>query len=943
VTFTLLSPVWLLLAIPLGLTLWLWPMPTRVLTVMRALVIALLLIGLAGLAIELPSQSGTVVVVADRSLSMPGDSTTAQKEAINLIHSQMQRDDRLGVVSFGRQAVVEHAPQQGQFGDFVYEVGSDASNLHEAIDQAVSLIPPQAPGRILLLTDGRWTGLDPSAIASRAAARNIAVDYRLLQRPATSDLAIASVDAPQTVNPREAFMLTAWVRSPAPQTVSYELTRGDQTISRGRRSLQAGLSRLTFRDVVETPSTAGYRLTVRGESTDPVPENNTARVLVGVEGVKPMLHLTYKTDSQFAKLLEAGGLDIAARHPDTVDWSLADLSSYSAVLIEEVAANDIGLSGMTNLAAWVRQTGSGMMMTGGSNAYGPGGYFKSPLEPIMPVSMELRREHRKLALAIVIVLDRSGSMAMVTPSGRSKMDLANLASAQVVDLLTPMDEVGVLAVDSSPHEIVPLAPLDQPGRVRDQILGIDSMGGGIFVYTGLSEASRMLQQSQAGTRHIILFSDAQDSEEPGQYQELLKHAREAGITCSVIGLGKPTDVDADFLRDIAQRGEGRIFFTENPEELPRLFAQDTFVVARSSFIEEQTPVRITPGLTTLTTQAYTDAAPPPIGGYNLTYLRDGANLAMATTDEYTAPVIASWMAGRGRVLCYTGQADGKFTGPIADWDRMGQTLTAMARWTAGQTADLPGNMMLTQRSSEGVVTVELHLDPQRDRIGLDAMPSVTILRGTPGDPPVATEATMTWTDPDTMGLRFDLRGSETAIATVNLAGQPPVAMPPVTLPYSPEFKPVSDRRGAATLDRIAAATVGKQRLDLPGIWADLPTQPRLIDLSPWILSVALVMFLLEVLERRTGAVALVLTGGRRRQRAVVEDEQPETVRTTRRGPAKPVQAKKPTEQPTQAQTPPEAEKPKPERQVEPESTGSVMDALSQARRRADDRTRRKKD
>lgn len=941
---TLLSPIWLLLGIPLGLSMWLWPLPARVLTAMRLVVIALLLIGMAGVAIDLPSRAGTVVIVADRSLSMPGDAARSQLEAIDLVSDAMGGQDQLGVVSFGRTAVTEHPPQAAKFGGFIHDVGSDASNLHAALDQAVSLIPPHSPGRILLLTDGRWTGRDPTAVAARAAARNISIDYRMVERSVASDLAIDSIEAPPTVNPREAFMLTAWVVAPAPQEVMYELKRGSQRLAAGRRSLSAGLNRLTFRDVVDAPTTAAYVLNVRGDDLDPVPENNSATVLVGVEGVKPVLHLTEKADSQLAKLLRAGGLDMQVRHPEQANWSLVDLSGYSAVMIEEVGAGKIGLPGMTNLAEWVRQTGSGLMMTGGQTAFGPGGYFKSPLEPIMPVSMELRREHRKLSLAIVVALDRSGSMAMTTPSGRTKMDLADLAAAQVVDMLTPMDEFGVLAVDSAAHEIVPLAPLDKPADVRQRILGIDSMGGGIFVFEALSNAARMLEKSKAGTRHIILFADAQDSEEPGAYVELLKHARAAGITCSVIGLGKPTDVDAALLRDVAARGEGRVFFTENPEELPRLFAQDTFVVARSSFIDEPTPLKITPGLTTLTTRTYGPAKPPDIGGYNLTYLRDGANLSMVTTDEYAAPVLASWQAGRGRTLCYTGQVDGQFTGPIARWDQYGDTLAAMVRWTAGQHLDLPNNMVLTQRQDEGVVRVKLHLDPQRTSTGIDVLPAVSILRGSPGSKPDATDVTMSWLDPDTLGVEFDLFGSETAIATVSIpgAGQPAIALPAVTLPYSPEFKPIGAERGPSTLARLASATSGIERLDIPAVWKALPKLPRRIDLSPFILSAALFIFLLEVLERRTGFVALVLTAGRVRRPTVIEDE-PQPVKKTAIKPAKAALQSRPMQSvktPAEASVPQADDEPSTPSPSTPESTGSVMDAFSQARRRAADRTRR---
>ena len=98
--------------------------------------------------------------------------------------------------------------------------------------------------------------------------------------------------------------------------------------------------------------------------------------------------------------MNAGGLDVKTAPPSAYNWSLDELSGYSAVLIENVFADEIGLYGMENLAVWVRETGSGFMMTGGKHAYGPGGYFKSPLEPVMPVSMELRREHRTLSLAM---------------------------------------------------------------------------------------------------------------------------------------------------------------------------------------------------------------------------------------------------------------------------------------------------------------------------------------------------------------------------------------------------------------------------------------------------------------------------------------------------------------------------------------------------------------
>jgi hypothetical protein len=280
------------------------------------------------------------------------------------------------------------------------------------------------------------------------------------------------------------------------------------------------------------------------------------------------------------------------------------------------------------------------MVTGGRQSYGPGGYYKSPLEPVLPVSMELRQEHRKLALAIVVALDRSGSMAVSVGGGKAKMDLANLGAAQVLDMLGPMDEFGCFAVDTVAHTIAELGPVANKGPTRDKILRIQSMGGGIYVYEALAASAEMIQKAKAGTKHIILFADAADSEEPGRYAALLEQTRKAGITVSVIGLGTPKDKDAALLEDVARRGGGRLFITDKPEELPRLFAQDTFVIARNAFLDD--PVRIAPtaGLTALAGRAF--ALDRPIGGYNLCYLRPEATLGAVTRDEYKAPAVASW-------------------------------------------------------------------------------------------------------------------------------------------------------------------------------------------------------------------------------------------------------------------------------------------------------------
>lgn len=852
------EPIWLLLLVPLAVILFLWPLPTRALRVCRAIVCVFIVLALCHPALRLPDRAGTVVVVADRSDSMPPGALGAQKETINLLQKSMGPRDQLAVVAFGFEAMIERPPQRGEFPGFSANVGADASSLHNALMSALGLLSPNSPGRILILSDGHWTGQDPALAAARAANRGIALDYRLMARPQAAEIWVHQFVAPLSVGPHEAFFLNAWVRSPINQDAQYQLFRGNQLIAAGAKTLGAGLTRLMFRDRAGDSGLLPYRLAITSQEPDPCAENNQARLLVSVKTSRPMLCVAESGyASGLARLLNASGLSIVSKTPTECDWTLEGLSQYSAVLLENITANHLGGIGLETLAAWIEQAGAGLMMTGGRKSYGPGGYFKSPLERVLPVSMEMRQEHRKSRIAIVVTLDRSGSMAIPVDQGRTKMDLANLGATQVLDLLMPADELGVIAVDSSAHTIVDLNTADKVSGQRSKILAIDSRGGGIFIFEALSAAARMLMNAHAENKHIILFADAADSEEPGRYQELLEQCRRAGITVSVVGLGTVADTDAPLLEDIARLGEGNCFFTSSPHEIPRLFAQDTFTVARSSFIEEATPWKTTAGITTLGGQA--SWQPPTIGGYNLCYLRPGATVAATTTDEYQAPVVSSWQAGSGRVLCFTGEADGQFSGALAQWPQAGEFYSSLARWTLGKPSTLPENMLLSHEIREGACRVELHLDPERAYDPFAQTPVIDVLHGVAGESPLRNTYAMRWISADTLETVVPIRGRETALPIVRIDKEQPITLDPVCAPYSPEFRPDLSNRGHSTLKQLARISGGEERTDLSRIWRSLPVKRRQVSVTPWFVLASLVLFLLEIFERRTGLASRLIS------------------------------------------------------------------------------------
>ena len=945
---TLAAPHWLLLLVPAALAWWLARPGGLWLSAMRAVVYGLVVLAMCEPRLVLPQRAGTVVVLADRSASMPGDAGARQLEMIDLIHRAMSPDDRLAVVSFGEGVAVEQEPAVKGVEAFTQDVGGDASDLGGALRRGLSLIPADGAGRILVLSDGRYTGPPPGAEAARAAARGVPLDHRDLSRPAAGDLAVTRIDAPATVQPDEAFMVTGWVAATSPRSVAYELWRGDTRIAAGRRDVPAGTSRLTFRDRAAVPGSLDYRLQLIPDPghADPVPENDAGRFIVGVEGDKPLLVVTDSPGQGLANLLRAGGLNVQAANPNALTGSLQELSNYAGVVLENVPATDLPPDLPGQLAALVPTAGVGLMMTGGQRSFGPGGYYRSPLDPLLPVSMELRQEHRKLSLAIVVALDRSGSMAAPVAGGKTKMDLANLGTVEVIDLLGPMDELGVLAVDSAPHQIVDLGPVDDKAAIRRRVLSIQSMGGGIYVYEALAAAAGMLANATPTTRHIILFSDASDSEEPGRYATLLTKARAANMTVSVIGLGSDTDPDAPLLKDIASLGGGRAYFTQDAAKLPQLFAQDTFVVARSSFIEDATPVAPTGALAAMTGRAFAD--PPPVGGYNLNYLKPDASLGVVTQDEYTAPLLASWQAGLGRVATYAGEADGRFTGPIAGWADLGELFSSLARWVAARDRRLPDTLLARQRIDGGRLTVELLLDPERPEASLAGEPVATVLFGRPGTPPRRVDLPMRYTAPDTLAAEIALTGDDVALATLDLGQLGSVTLPPTRLLYSPEYLP-QQRDGPAVLQTLAETTRGVARADLGAIWDDLTPVPRSSSVAHWLWLAAVMVLLLEVLERRTawvsqGVMMVTRRPPDRADRSTRSAEPGAEPSADRPAPPRGRRAAKPAKAPpprrarpatTATSSPPPDAAPTPPPPAAPAGLGSI---LEQAKRNADRRT-----
>jgi Mg-chelatase subunit ChlD len=842
---SLLFPELLLVIVPL-LFLLFWrgriPVPG---SIVRMLVIILLALLAAVPLARIGGRGIDLIVVADLSKSMPADSRERAIEIIHLLESQRETGDRVGIVTYGREARIERLPREaGETTTFVQQIDPDGSDLGGAISLAASLIPRERPGRIIVLSDGEGTGTPAAAAAHEATARGVPIDFRTVSRGDQPDVAVQSLDLPGVVDELEPFQFSGYVHADRTVDAEVVLSRNGVPISRTGRTLAPGTNQFTFRDVNDRAGIARYTLEVIA-GTDRVPENNAGDGAVRVEAPAALLLVNaHGGPDNLSRALAAGRLRVQTAAAATMPRTLEGLSPYRAVVLENVPAGQIGPDALETLSRFSTDLGGGLLVTGGGASFGVGGYFKSALDPHLPVSMEIKNEHRKLSLAMAVVLDRSGSMAVPVGDGRTKMDLANLGTCAAIDTLGPFDEVAVIAVDSAAHVVTPLTSAEKKTEICDQVRTIESLGGGIFTYTALVTAATIVQESQKGTRHIVLFADAADAEEPGEYQRLLETLRGIGITVSVIGLGSEGDPDAGFLKDVASRGGGRMHFTQSPDDLPRLFAEEAITVARSSFVEDPTPARALADMVLLGDAPASSF--PTIDGYNLTYLRPGATMGVVTTDEHEAPVLAFWHRGLGRIAALTAEVDGRFSPRLNAWRDFGSFGVGLGRWLLG--GDPPDTIRasIDRRGAQGIVRLEL--DPDRVRGSADDVraASVTIV------PPDARRnpsqrLPLLWVGEDVLEARFPVHHAGVYFGAIQTAAGQVIPLAPLSLPYSPEFEPRDDPgEGRRTLLEMARISGGSERTVWDNAFSVAGLRNR--QIRDLVIPLALAVLLLHVTE-----------------------------------------------------------------------------------------------
>lgn len=803
----------------------------------------LFLLGLLALVLAQPqwrrlADGVDLWVLLDSSTSAEKPMAKGLPEWDKLLEQSRGPSDRMFQLSFAEEVM-----RRGAEGAELYDRQRQSTRTAQALTQALVQVGKESegrPARLLIFTDGYAT--EPlTGIAEKLKAEGIELDYHLARDPEPTDYRVSALRLPTKAQLGEPFLIEIEVRGTRDGLVPLKLMRQGRELKTTEVDIRLGTGLIRLTDRLGNAGVAHYEAIIQ-PATDAHPGNNRHEAMIEIAGGPRVLLLTSYTDDPVATTLRRQGFTVETV-TDLRSVRTGQLAGAKCVILNNVPAFELPGEFLSSLDFYVREQGGSLLMAGGQKSFAAGGYFESSIDSLLPVSMELKQEHRKLMVAMAIVMDRSGSMSMTVKNGFTKMALADEGAANAIRFLGPQDLLTVFAVDSEAHQMVPLQPVG-PNResMESAVRRIESTGGGIFVYNGLKAAWDQLKTAPAGQRHIILFSDAADSEEPGDYKNLIDAILANGGTLSVIALGTRADPDAQLLEDIATRGKGRLFFTDKAEELPSIFSQETVAVARSAFIRDPVKTQAAGGWFEITSQPLDWHA--QADGYNLCYLRDWASQALITQDEYTAPLVAFGQRGIGRTAAITFPLGGEFSAQTRAWPKYGDFLQTLTRWLMGE--QLPPGIGLKHRLEGTGLTIDLlHDDTWEQRLMAKA-PRIMLAHGATA----GSSHELAWErlSPGHYQARVDLPEGEMVRGAVQVGTQ--------ALPFGPTLVGTStewafDEARTEELKQVSLASGGRELLELSQAWRS-PRTERFVDLRNELLLLALILMLAEALITRTG-------------------------------------------------------------------------------------------
>ncbi|MBM4363116.1 MAG: VWA domain-containing protein, partial [Deltaproteobacteria bacterium] len=532
------------------------------------------------------------------------------------------------------------------------------SDLEGALDLAGSLFQPGTVRRLVVLSDGVETAGDAARAAERTRRFGARLSVIPARRPPPPEVSVLSLAAPSSVSIGEPFDLRAEVRATRPTRARLRLLQGDATNALdGQREVElpAGTTSVTFRSVVRVAGKLTYTLLADAGAADTFHANDRAVTAIDVPGRPTVLAVDPRPEdlSALARALGAQELDVELRSPTAFPGSLEELERFDFVIVSDTPVDALPGTAQPLLERYVRDLGGALLFSGGPQGFGLGGWSRQPLERILPVRMDAERRREIPTVAMMLVLDRSGSMTGLP------LEMAKTAARATVETLEADDLVGVIAFDSTPIRYVRLQPARYRARIAADIARV-LPGGGTEFFSALDAAYQDLRVTPARRKHVILLTDGR-AEAPG-LRDLTQAMLAESITVTTVGLGD--GADGDLLRALAEAGGGRYHAAPDPRSLPQIFTRETELVARKAAVEDWFPMTVTAKAEFLRGVAV--EAAPLLRGYVATQLRESPASGVLSTDE-GEPLLARLRVGLGWTLAWTSDLKAGWAVDLLRW------------------------------------------------------------------------------------------------------------------------------------------------------------------------------------------------------------------------------------------------------------------------------------
>jgi uncharacterized membrane protein len=632
--------------------------------VVRALIVGVFCIALAEPRAVRTSDLLSVVYAIDLSDSIGDGSTQAALDFMSNTVSNKPERDQAGLVVFGRNAAAELPPRQA----FPYDSSSvsinahvdrGATNIEQALSLSAAMLPEENAGRIVLISDGAATEGSLTRILDDLKSRDVAVDVLPVQYNYSHEVWLERLDLPRFVkigDNYEAVIVLSSLQNGSGRLVVREQ---GHVISEQPVDFRAGKNRYVVPIKLREPGYYEYSATIDTPTgADQLKQNNTVLNYLYVKGEGRVMVVRDSAGKpqdwqSLVAALKAEQRLVDVFTAEQFPRDALSLMPYDAVIFVNVAADAFDPVQFKAVHDAIRDLGVGFLMVGGRNSFGPGGYNKTPIEDVLPVTMDITKKKILPKGALVIVLH-----TCEFPEGNT---YAKRVTKEAIRVLGSQDEAGVLAFTGGDSSwVFELTPVSQYDAMVRKINA--AMPGDMPSFQPIMEAGyTALAKSDAAAKHMIVISDG-DPQPPTP--KLLQDCKAKEITISTVSIYPHGGIEVGTLQGMANLTGGRYYATNDPDQLPSIFIKEAKSLKRA-MVQNKTftpeigfPSAVLKGLGNL----------PPLHGYVLTTpkerLTEEILQAHLPEEESADPVLARWKFGLGTTAAFTSDLS---TNWGADW------------------------------------------------------------------------------------------------------------------------------------------------------------------------------------------------------------------------------------------------------------------------------------